>query len=147
MQGWTPDTEFWKANCCLGWGTISFTHFCNFSTWVVSSPLSPKHHIICLVLILTNSNSLMWRMCTGGKFVYSSLIDQFQFCSYLPVLLTLFLRENNYTESGFSRGVLWFMWGTKTYHIRRVKSGGGKKCSFPARNKSRASTLQEYTVM
>lgn len=35
----------------------------------------------------------------------------------------------------------------KTCHIRRVKSGGGKKCSFPTTNKSRASSLQGYTVM
>ena len=111
-EGCTADTKFSKANCCLDWGNISFIHSCNLSTWVVLSCLSPKHHVICLDLILTSSNFLMWRMCSEGKSVYSSLIDQFHFCSHLPVLLTLFLRKNNYMESGFSRGLFCFMWGT-----------------------------------
>lgn len=111
-EGWRADTEFPKANCCLDWGNISFIHSCNLSTWVVLSSLSPKHHVICLVLILTSSNFLMWRMCSEGKSVYSSLIDQFHFCLHLPVLLTLFLRKNNYVESGFNRGLFCFMWGT-----------------------------------
>lgn len=131
-RGRTPDTEFPKANCCLGWGTTSFTHLCDLSTWVVSSPLPPKHHIICLVLVLTSSDSSRWRMCAGGKSVYSSLIDQFQFRSHLPVLLTWFLRENNYVKSGFSRGLLWFMWGTdKDLSQQKGEMGWGKEVFFP----------------
>lgn len=130
--GRTPDAELPKANCCLGWGTTSFTHLCNLSTWVVSSPLSPKHHTIFLVLMLTSSDSSRWRMRAGGKSVYNSLIDQFQFCSHLPVLWTLFLRENNYMGSGFSRGLLWFMWGTdKDLSHQEGEMGWGKEAFFP----------------
>lgn len=134
-EGRPPDTELLRANCCLGWGTSSFIHPCNSSTWVVSVPLkslSPKHHVVCLVLILSSSNSSMRRMRTGGKSVYSSLIDQFQFCSHLLVLLTLFLRENNYTESGFSRGLFWFMWGTdKDLSRQKGEVRWGKEAFFP----------------
>lgn len=147
-QGWRADTKFPKANCCLGWGSISFIHPCNVSTWVVSVSVWPKHHVICLVLILASSNSLMWRMCSEGKSVYNALIDQFHFCSHLPVLLALFLRKNNYMESGFSWGLFWFMSGTdKDLPHQESKIRWGKKCSFHSTNKSSVSTVQEYTAL
>lgn len=143
-EGWGADTKLPKAICCLDWGKILFIHSCNLSTWVVLSPLSPKHHVICLVLIVTSSNFLMWRMCSEGSPVYNYLIDWFHFCLHLLVLLTLFLRKNNYVESGFSRGLFCFMWGTKTCSIKRIKLGGKKSVIFPSTNKSSASTIQEH---